>query len=161
MSGSLLSSVATIWQNNTMLCALVPYDHVYAGRIPSTRLYRFPYVSIVALGGVQYLRTGASTYSYSPLSFHIWVDEDKLEFAEYLADKIADVYANTDWALSTVAKVIDVREEGDGMAHQTDLPSVKAWELVKMFSVFVEHKRVDNSSTCPADFSDDEPTSGS
>ena len=161
---SLLRSIAGVWENNQTLCALLPFDRVFTGRVPGTELYRFPYVSIMAGQGSQYHRSDKNHLSFGPLSFHIWVDDARLEYAETVADAIMQVYADRCWPISDDARVIDVLDEGEPMAHQTDLPNVKAWEVVKLFTVCVERDRVDHSEEdgcCTSSYSDDQEESSS
>jgi hypothetical protein len=118
---------------------------VFVGRIPQTEQYKFPYVSLLATTGVQTHRTDKTRYSIGPLSFHVWVDDSQLEFGEEVAQAITDAYADRCWIIDERAKVIDVLDEGEAEAHQTDLPNVKAWEVVKLFTVCIERLRVDRS----------------
>jgi len=147
---SLLKSVAEIWEESTTLCALIPFNRVFTGRVPQTELYRFPYVSVIATQGRSTYRTDKTRGSHGPLSFHIWVDDARLETAETVADAITSAYADRCWNLSASARVIDVLDEGEPVAHQTDLPSVKAWEVVKLFTVCIERNRTDHGDDCCA-----------
>lgn len=145
---SLLRSVAVRWRENATLCALVPFASVFTGRVPQTELYDFPYVRISSTRGLPTLRSDKTQYNHVPLSFHIWVDEDELETGEEIAEAISDAFANTCWYLDATDKVIDVRDEGEPGAHQTDTPTIKAWEVIKMFTVCIERARVDTDDCC-------------
>ena len=145
---SLLRSIGAMWNNNAALCALIPFNRVFTGRIPQTELYRFPYVSILATQGSQTHRTDKTRYSHGPVSFHIWVDDAQLELAETVAQAITDAYADRCWSLSDDAKVIDVLDLGEATAIQTDLPNVKAWEVIKLFIVCVQRARIDRTDEC-------------
>ncbi len=145
---SLLRSIHDIWESTPALTDMVPHARVFSGRVPQTEMYRFPYVSILATQGGHNSRTDKSRYSHGPVSFHIWVDDSRLEFAETLAELITQTYTDRCWPLSDSAAVIDVLDEGEPTAHQTDLPSVKAWEVVKLFTVFIERLRVDHDDDC-------------
>ena len=145
---SLLKSISARWAADSTLCAKIPFAKVFTGRVPQTQLYAFPYVSVLATGGAQTLRTDKTQYSHGPLSFHIWVDESKLEFGEETAELIANAFANRCWRIDDNAKVIDVLDEGEPLAIQTDLPTVKAWEVVKLLTVCIERTRVDPAECC-------------
>jgi hypothetical protein len=145
---SLLKSVSDIWKNTPALYNKVPFDRVFVGRVPSTKLYRFPYVEILASQGRQTYRTDKTRAGHGPLSFHIWVDDAELEFAESVALAITNSYADRCWALSSGARVLDCLDEGEPMARQTDMPNVKAWEVVKLFTVLVERDRPDREDEC-------------
>jgi hypothetical protein len=142
---SLLKSVGAIWESTPALCALIPFSRVFTGRIPSTTQYKFPFVSILATQGSQNIRSDKTRYSHGPLSFHVWVDDAALEFGEVVAEEITKTYADRTWTLSSTAKVIDCLDEGEPTAHQTDLPNIKAWEVVKLFTVCLMRDRVDHS----------------
>ena len=148
---SLLRSIAERWRDNAVLIdptTGVPFARVFTGRVPQTELYKFPYVSILVSQGYSRKRTDKTRYSHSPVTFHLWVDEDHLEFAETLAAKIADAYADTCWKLTETDKVIDFLDEGEPLVHQTNLPNVKAWEVVKLFTAVIERARVDRDAEC-------------
>ena len=139
---SLLRSIADIWNGSAPLCALIPFAKVFTGRLPNVEGYPFPYVSIMATLGSQTDRTNKTRYSHGPVSFHIWVDDTQLEFGETVAQAITDVYADRRWDLGNGASVIDMLDEGEAMAHQTTLPTVKAWEVVKLFTACLCRNRV-------------------
>ena len=145
---SLLRTIGQIWDSTPALCALVASNRVFTGRIPQSELYRFPYVSIIATAGVQTHRTDKTRYSSGPLSFHIWVDDARLETGETIAQTIVDTYADRCWALSDTAQVIDVRASGEPVSRQTDLPAVKAWEIVVLFTVQIKRDRVTQGECC-------------
>ena len=157
---SLLKTVKEIWRDDATLCALIPWSRVFTGRIPSTELYAMPFVSISATAGRGTRRSDKSRLSHGPLSFSIWVDDAQLEFGEKVADAITDAYADRCWPLSARAQVFDVLDEGEPSAHQTDLPNIKAWEVVKLFTVCIERQRVDRSAECCVQSSGSESTSG-
>lgn len=157
---SLLRSIHRMWEANATLCGLVPYERVYTGRIPQTEQYRFPYVSIMATQGSMLHRTDKSRYTRGPLSFHIWVDDARLEYAESVAEEITNAFADKCWDISLTDKVIDVLDDGEACAHQTDMPNVKAWEVIKLFHVVIERQRVDASQCClDTSFTDTESSS--
>jgi hypothetical protein len=145
---SLLKSIAEIWKNTGALTKLVAFDRVFTGRIPQTEQYHFPYVSILLTGGRMVHRSSQARYSQQPLSFHIWVDDAALATGEAIEQAIADAYADRCWFVDDFTRVFDVLDEGPGIRHQTDLPSVKAWEIVKLFALCVECKRVDRTNEC-------------
>jgi hypothetical protein len=145
---SLLRSIAEIWQGNEALCDLVPFSRVYTGRVPSTELQAMPYVSVIAGQGVQIGRSDKSRISEGPVSFSIWVADEQLEFGLEIAQAIADAYADNCWPLSETAKVFDCLDGGEPMTHQTDLPDVKAWEIIKLFHLKIERARVDREGQC-------------
>jgi len=151
---SLLRSIHTIWKNSASLCDAttgVPHERVFTGRIPQTKQYAFPYVSILVVGGGQTGRTDKTRYSRALMSFHIWVDDDDLEFAHELATVISDEYADNCWQIDSTSKVLDITDEGEPNAHQTTLPTTKAWEVVKLFTVFIERQRADQDNQCCVD----------
>jgi hypothetical protein len=139
---SLVRSIGQIWEETPALCALVPYNRVFTGRIPATTHYPFPYVSILATSGVQTRRTDKTRYSSGPLTFHVWVDDAKLETGELIAATIVETYADRCWALSDTADVIDVRVSGEPAARQTLMPDVKAWEIIVACTVHIKRDRV-------------------
>jgi hypothetical protein len=145
---SLLRSIGLKWKRSEALCQLIPFGRVFTGRVPSTELYKFPYVSILSAQGSQTHRTDKSRYSHGPLSFHIWVDDAALEDALTVAEAISAEYADKCWSLGEGANVIDVLDEGEPMAHQTDLPNIKAWEVVKLFIVCIERLRTGTPVCC-------------
>ena len=148
---SLLRSIHLKWQNSAALCDAatgVPHDRVFTGRIPQTKQYRFPYVSILTTRGWQTGRTDKTRLSAAVVSFHIWVDDDDLEFAQTLADAIADEFADRCWPISDTASVLDVLDGGEAVAHQTTLPTVKAWEVIKMLTFIIERDRTDHYDDC-------------
>lgn len=142
MSSSIERTVQMIWENDAVLCSLIPFAQVFTGRIPKADANRFPYVSILFVPGRAYKRSSHSRLVTGVVSFHIWVDDADLEFGKTVAKAIADSYSDRAWALSSTDKVYDVEDMGEPLSHQTDLPSVKAWEVVKMFTVFIDRKRV-------------------
>jgi hypothetical protein len=141
---SLLRSIGEIWRVTPDLYNLIPFDRVFTGRIPQTELYRFPYVSILVTQGTSKGRSTKTRHSIGPVSFHIWVDDANLETAETVAEAIADAYADRCWLLGSSARVLDVIDSGEAMAHQTDMPNVKAWEVIKLFLVLIERDRADH-----------------
>jgi hypothetical protein len=145
---SVLRSVSEIWRDTPALCALVPFDRVYMGRVPGTELYCFPYVSLLAPPGSHTWRTDKTRVSQGPLSFHVWVDDAKLEYGLLVAEAITDAYADRCWPIGEASRVLDCLDEGEPMAVQPDHPTVKAWEVVKLFAVVVERDRVDRSGDC-------------
>ena len=169
MSDSLVRSVARIWRDSPTLRALVPFERVFTGRIPQTELVDFPYVSILTGPGRQWSRSDKARYSYAPLSFHIWTNEDQLETAvEDICRAISDTYAERCWPLTAndasdndcystgIDQVIDVLDEGEPIQHQPAPPTIKAWEVVKLFTVCLERARVDrHEECCDATFSEE------
>jgi hypothetical protein len=148
---SLISSIADIWENDAELTALIPFDRVFTGRVPQTELQRFPYVSILSPGGRQFRRSDKARHTFAPVFFHIWLDEDKLETGERVADKISDVYADRCWFLTPVAKVNDVLDEGEPSLRQPLMPTIKAWEVVKMLTFLIERARTAHDDECCSD----------
>lgn len=148
---SLLSSIADIWENDTDLCALIPFNRVFTGRVPQTELQRFPYVSIIATSGRQFRRSDKARHTFSPVFFHIWVDEDRLEYGERVAETISNVYADRCWFLTASSKVNDVLDEGDPSVKQPPMPTIKAFEVVKLLTFLVERDRTTHSDECCSD----------
>lgn len=145
---SLLRSLSMIWRDSQDLCALVPYVRVYTGRVPQTELYKFPYVSILATQGSQLHRTDKTRYSSGPVTFHVWVDEDELETGERIAQAITDEYADRCWDLCGEGTVIDMLDEGEACAEQVDHATIKAWEVIKLFTAIIERPRVERTECC-------------
>jgi len=144
---SLLRSIADRWSENATLCGLVPFSRVCTVRITQTELYRFPYVSILTSTGSPLFRTDKTRASAGPVTFHVWVDDDHLEYALDVAAAITEAYADTCWSLGGGSKVFDVGDGGEPLSVQVDLPTVKAWEVVKVMTFYVERNRVD-TGTC-------------
>lgn len=137
----LLATLANIWKNSERLCSYVDFSRVYTGRIPGTELVRFPYVSMMTTAGWQTCRTDKTMYSRVPLTFHVWADDAKLAFAEEVGSVISDVYANTCWEVSDAEKIIDILDGGPGIPRQTNVATVKAWEIVQILTVCLERER--------------------
>ena len=152
---SLLRTIGEIWENAEALCALVPFARVFTGRVPQTELYQFPYVSILSTVGSRTGRSDKARYSSGPVSFHIWVDDNALETGLTIANAITDAYADTCWIIGDTATILDVLDEGEPSAYQTQLPGIKAWEIVKLLTVHISRERVDSDVCCPADEPDD------
>lgn len=152
---SLLSSIADIWEGSAVLCALIPFDRVFTGRVPQTQQYPLPYCSILVTQGRQFDRSSKARYMRAPLAFHIWVDDADLSTGEAIAHALEDEYAERCWTVDTDTYVIDVLDEGPACIHQTELPTVKAWEVVKLFSLVIQRDRVshDADNCCPVDSS--------
>jgi hypothetical protein len=150
---SLLGSISKIWHDSTALCGKVPFDRVYVGRGPGTQKYPMPSVFILASMGVMTHRTDKTRYSHGPVTFHVWVDDADLENGEAIAQAITDEYAERSWRIDDNAKVYDVLDGGEATAIQTDMASVKAWEVVKLLMMCVERNRVDRSEECGDDAS--------
>lgn len=148
---SLLRTIGELWEESESLCALIPFERVFTGRIPQTELVRLPYVSIISATGGKTTRSDKARYSHGPVSFHIWLDDSALEYGHRVAEAIADVYADRCWSLGDGDKVIDVLDEGEPLSRQTVLPNVKIWEVVKLFTVCIERARADHSDECCAE----------
>ena len=146
--GSLSHSIVERWEYSTALCKLIPWQRVFAGRIPQTELYKFPYVSVLCVAGGPRAITDKSIYTTGPVSFHIWVDDARLEFGYDVAEAIRAVFANQCWSLGDGSKVITCLDEGEPDAHQTDLPAVHAWEVVKLVTVCLERPRAASTGGC-------------
>jgi len=155
---SLLRTIQLKWAEDSTLEALIPVARVYTGRVPQTEIVNFPYVSVKAAQGGRRGRSDKKWYSFGPLSFHVWVEEDQLEFAHNVAEAISDCFADKCWNLSETGSVTDVLDEGEPMAHQTRLPAVRVWELVKLFTVYIERDRTD-PECCPESTYYDEASS--
>ena len=138
---SFLASFANIWRDSTALCALVPFDRVFTGRVPGTEYYKFPYINIQEAGPTRRYRSDKSQGYYISMSFHIWVDDSRLSTGEQIECAIAKAYAENAWTIDGDYKVIDVLDEGPAQKHQINESSYKAWEIIKLLTVCLERAR--------------------
>jgi len=136
------------WTADETLCAAVPVANVFTGRIPQTELYDFPYVSIIYAGGRQTSRSDKTRITHGPVSFHIWVDEDDLETGMGIAEIISDRFEGRCWSLTDDDKVFDFLDEGEAMARQIDMPTKKAWEVVKLFTACIMRTITEHDDEC-------------
>lgn len=154
---SLQRTIAQKWSESTTLTALVPMTKFFVGRFPETTLYDFPYVSVLMGNGFATHRTDKTQINRVIISFHVWVDDYDLENGMEIAGVIGDVLSNRCWQMSDTAKVLDVMDLGEAVAHQVDTPTIKAWEVVKMLAFYVERQRITQTDDCcAAGISDDE-----
>lgn len=142
MSG-LLKSIAETWKNSKLLCSQIPFNRFFVGRMPTTQEYRFPYCSALTSPGWHLERTDKTDRSAQLLTFSIWVDDAKLHVAEIIENLLYDTYANTCWQISDRFKCLDVIDQGEGQPKQPFLPTVKAWNVNKVFLLILERERVD------------------
>jgi hypothetical protein len=141
---SLQKTIATAWQADSALCALVPFARFYTGRIPQTKTTQFPYVSLLVAAGISLYRTDKTRGTQSTVSFHVWVDDAHLEDGMTIAEAIGTMFADRILELSDTARIIDVLDGGEPTAQQVETPNVKAWEVIKLFFVHVERTRIDH-----------------
>lgn len=160
MSDSLARSLGRRWEADATLCALIPYNRVFTGRVPQTELFDFPYVSILVSQGYSSYRSDKTRGSRGPVSFHIWVDDARLEQDGFaVAEAIRNAFADKCWAISDDASVIDVLDGGEPDAKQVPIPGIKAWEVIQMFIFCVERARVDADECCPGSYTEDSSSS--
>lgn len=145
---SLLAAIHQVWEESTALSALLPHERVFTGRIPSTKQIAMPYCAIVATSGWTSHRTDKTRYSKVPVSFHVWVTDNDLETGLTIAKAITDTYAETCFSIINDDKVIDVLDEGEPMVSQINYPTLKAWEVVQMFTFCLERQRVTHDECC-------------
>ena len=139
--GNIAESIAEVWKNTPALCALVPYDRVFTGRVPGSDLYKFPYVTIDVGDSQEALRTDKATQFWHMVSIGIWVREEKLAEGETISNAITDAYANQRWQIDAVSKVIDVTDDGPGPPRHLDYSHVKAWWISHTIDLRIEHQR--------------------
>jgi len=156
----LLKSIAEIWRTNGPLCASIPFDRVFTGRLGGTELYRFPYCSIAIGSGWRVYRSDKTDVSHVVASFSIWLDDARLHLGELIQDAIYAAYANTCWTVREGYKVMDVLDMGEGQPKQTTLPAVKAWNVINLKTLVIERQRTDTDVCCDS-ASEFEPSSGS
>ncbi len=136
-------SIAVVWKNTPALCALVPYDRIFTGRVPETEVYNFPYITIRVTSGREALRTDETMQFWHLVGIDVWVDGDKLSDAETISNAITDAYANQCWKIDSVSKVIDVIDDGPGVPQQLDKPNVKAWWIAHDMNMRIERQRAE------------------
>lgn len=152
----LLRSIALRWANSPQAVAYVPSERFLTGRIPNTGDYPFPFVSVIPGSGTTRYRSDKYEGLSRLISLHIFVDADKLEEGEKIAEIARRVYANQRWTYDA-GQVIDVIDGGPPNAHQIEDATFQAWELVKLFSLRLEQSRVD-VTICPSVGSSSEST---
>lgn len=140
---SILRAISKVWENSPELCEAVPFARVFTGRIPAAAIYRFPYVSIISTGGHRIHRTNRSHYHSSVVSFHIWVDDAKLESGIQIAELLAKTLSSRCYSLGGGDTIIDILDEGEASINQVDIPTFKAWEVIQLFSVRTMRTRTD------------------
>lgn len=145
---SLLRSIAYRWREDATLCALIPFNRFFTGRVPGTQLVPRPYASVLSSGGGWAIRTDKTKYPRPFVSVHIWVDDDKLEDGLSIAKAVEDAYAEHCWELGDGDLVIDVLSGGEPLIHQVEMPTVKAWEVVQTFTFCLCRQRADANECC-------------
>jgi hypothetical protein len=137
---TLLGSIAERWKESDALCALVPFDSFFTGRIPSSEDYPMPYVSVMENGGQRGIRTNKTRMPRVTIVFYVWVDNTQLALGEQIEHAITDEYADANWRYEG-GRVMDVLDEGPGIKTQADRPGYKAWEITKIFTLCLEVRR--------------------
>lgn len=143
----LVQSFANRWLAVPEAVTLVPAERFITGRIPTISEYPFPYMSLVPTTGRPLYRTDRCTGYSRIFSLHVWVDGDRLQEGEDIVEMARTVWANQKWPYN-YGKVIDVLEGGPASARQVNEATFQAWELVKLFSLHIEQRRVDVPVAC-------------
>jgi hypothetical protein len=147
---SIARAISRVWEDNALLCSLVPFSRVFTGRAPQTQQYKFPYVTILATHGKQVLRSDKTMQFWQMVGIDVWVDDARLALGETIAEAITDAYANTCFQIDDVSKVMDVIDGGPPVQVQIDLPTVKAWQVCKTLDFRIERLRADTGTCCPS-----------
>jgi len=137
---TLLGSLGIIWARTPALCNLVPAIRMVTGRIPSTEEYAMPYASIMESSAGSGLRTDKSHYHRVPITFHIWTNDGEVAEGETIENTLADIYCDQEWQYA-FGRVIDVLDEGPGIKVQADRTEYRAWEVIKIITLCLEHPR--------------------
>jgi hypothetical protein len=143
----LLMSFAIRWRDDPVACALVPFSDFVTGRLPTVDEYPFPYMSLVPGSGRMHYRSDRFEGLRRTLALHIWVDPDKLEDGEAIAEHCRRVWCNQAWDYD-YGCVIDVLDGGPPTCHQLTEPTYQGWELVKLMTLCIEQPRVDSALCC-------------
>ncbi len=146
---SIARAIARVWQHSQALCAAVPFERVFTGRVPSTQQYNFPYVSILVSSGKQTLRTSVAQYYWQLVAIDIWVGDYNMAEGEGIAQLASDAYANQAFRIDARSKVIDVLDGGPPVPTQVDTPTVKAWLLSQTMDFYIERLRADTAPHAP------------
>ena len=138
----LLGSFVARWRNDVGATVLVPFDHFYTGRLPTTEDYDWPAISLIVGSSFQRYRSDVAEGVRRTVTVHIFVDVDKLEEGEVIAEKVRRIYANQSWCYDG-GVVTDVLDSGPASCRQHNEPTFQAWELVRTLTLCIEVPRVD------------------
>jgi len=156
----LLQSFAFRWRDDPSACALVPFVRFVTGRIPNIEEYPFPYMALVIPGGQGHGRSDRSTWARRTAVIHTWVDMDKLELGEAIAEKQRQIYCNQSWRYD-YGDIIDVLDHGPPQIISVNEPTFQYHELVKTMTLCIQQARVDSCSEACATSCDSGCDSGS
>lgn len=140
----LLRAFAQIWADSADACDMVPFERFVTGRIPDTKEFPFPYMSVIAGGGRPAFRSDRAQDSLRIVSVHIWVDGDKEEDGETIAEKIRRLYCGSGFCYN-YGQVYDILDGGPPLPHQGSDPTYDSWEVVKLLTLCIEQPRKDQA----------------
>jgi len=139
---TLAQAIHQLWAADSVLCALLPADRFYTGRVPPSE--KMPYCRLELPGGSELQRSRQTLYEKQPIIFHVWTDT--FDAGDAIAPQIRRVFANQEFDWGT-GGVTDCRTEGSPSTSQTALPEIKAWETVVTFAASTWDQRLDTSSS--------------